>query len=119
MTDLLRIELIIVALVISCFIFIKIRKRKIETQYTIIWIFICFALIIGAIFPGLIEKVTDFMGLETPSNLVFLLGIFTLLIMNLKHTEKISQDEKKIRKLIQEVSILKKKVEDSFNEDGE
>lgn len=51
MSNLLRVELIILALVISAFIYIKIRRGNLETQDTLIWIFISLALIIGALFP--------------------------------------------------------------------
>ena len=111
MSRLLRIELLILAIVIVSHIFFKIRKGKIETRFTLTWVFIAFAFIVGAVFPDLVVWVTAKLGIETPSNFVYGLGLVALLFIALNYAGHLSKQESMIRELVQTVSIMKKKIE--------
>lgn len=111
MSRLLRIELLILAFIIITHIFHKIRKGRIETKYTLTWVFIAIVFSVAAIFPNLVVWLTAAFGIETPSNFVYGLGLVTLLLIALNYAGHLSKQESMIRELVQTVSIMRKKIE--------
>ena len=91
---------LIVLLVIQLFLIIgRMRKKKMT---------IIMALVV--IFPETIFKLSEKVGFAEPSNMVLLLGFFFLFYLSFIITTSISIQNEKIKTLIQEVSLLKEKV---------
>lgn len=105
-------NLIIASILFSVFIIVSIlvllRKKKVNIKYSLIWIILFFILLIATIIPGFLVWVTHLLGFKTASNMVFSLILAVLVIISITLTVIVSQQDKKIRLLIQEVSILKK-----------
>ena len=75
-------------------------------------------MIISLIVPNLIEDISKFLGFEVPINMVFSIAIFIILYLIFDITTITSEQENNNVMLIQELSILRKKVdklEDSLN----
>jgi len=106
-------NLIIVSILFSVFIIISIlillRKKKVNIKYSLIWIILFTILLIATVIPGFLVWSTHLLGFKTASNMVFSLILSVLIIIAIALTVIVSQQEKKIRLLIQEISILKKK----------
>lgn len=83
-------------------------------KFALVWYVPSIAIVLLALFPGLFEYIADFIGFQTISNLVagFLFVVLFLIIIAL--TVIIAGQTTKINLLIQEVSMLKKQV----NENG-
>ena len=60
----------------------------------------------------MVEAVSKMLGFEAPSNMLFVLTIFIAFYLIFNLTTIMSQENKKNILLIQEVSLLKKKVEE-------
>ena len=97
------------SLIIIAFILLSIRKDKINTKYSIVWLLLFTLLIISILIPGFLEWITDIIGFKTPSNLIFSIIIALLIIISIVLTIIVSSQDKKIRLLIQELSLLKEK----------
>lgn len=86
------------------------RKGRIPEKYSLLWY--CFALILlfVGVFPNAIAFISSKLGFQVMSNLVigFIMGILILLTMAL--TIMIAGQKKKATLLIQEVSILKERL---------
>ncbi len=102
----------------SVFIFIVIllilyyiKKQKIDIKYSIIWLIIFGILFIFLIIPGFLEYITKTLGFYISSNMIFSLLIGALVLISISLTSIVSSQDKKIRTLIQEISILKSKEE--------
>ena len=117
MSLILRIALIIVVLLFILLILKSIRRKKMNITFSLIWIVIGVLLIIAAIVPHFIENVSKAMGFETPSNMLFCVTIFIAFCLILNLTSIASMEHKKNTILIQEVSILKKRVEELEKKD--
>ena len=65
-------------------------------------------LFILLLIPGVLIWMTHLLGFEVSSNMIFSMLIGTLVIINISLTMIVSSQDKKIRLLIQEVSMLKK-----------
>lgn len=81
-------------------------------RYASLWFVILIALIIASIFPNILIWLAHKIGFEATSNMVFLLGFFVLSYLIFILTINLSKQNEKIKNLVQEVSILKKKVND-------
>lgn len=87
------------------------RKKRINIKYSIILILLFILLLIFVLLPGLIENITKVLGFQVASNMVFSLIIGLLVLINIILTMIVSSHDRKIRLLIQEVSLLKEKYE--------
>ncbi|HIT57422.1 MAG TPA: DUF2304 domain-containing protein [Candidatus Galloscillospira stercoripullorum] len=105
MPPILRIELTILALLFIVVVFVTVNRRKLQMRHSLIWLIISFGMIILAIFPQLAEWCADLVGIQTPSNLIYLLGIIALLILTFSLTVNLSRQSDRTRRIIQMVSI--------------
>lgn len=106
----LRIAFILIVLVFIFIILREIKKKKINITFSLFWLIIGGMLILAVAVPNLIETISKLIGFETPSNMLFVISIFVAFYSIFSLTLIVSQIHKKNVILIQEVSILKKKV---------
>lgn len=97
------IALIIVILIITHFV----KNNKITVRYSIIWYLSLIVLIIFSIFPETLGWLANLIGFEISSNFLFVLLIAFLFFICISLTIIVSEQKEQIRKLIQEVSIIK------------
>ena len=88
-----------------------IKKRKMSMRYGSFWIFLLILMSIAVIFPNILISISDFFGFEVASNMIFLVGFFFLFYIIFILTISLSKQKDQIKSLIQEVSILKERVQ--------
>ena len=108
----LRIFLIISALIFIIGIANSIKKNDVNIKYSLIWLFSGVLIIIVTIIPNLLEILSNFLGFELVSNMIFLLAILVSLVLSYSFTVILSRHAKRIRLLTQEISILKAEIEE-------
>ncbi|NLC87192.1 MAG: DUF2304 domain-containing protein [Clostridiaceae bacterium] len=108
----LRIALIILTLIYLFYIFKSIKNKKIQISFSIFWVFTAFILIIAIAIPNLIQNISNFLGFTLTTNMIFCVTIFIAFYLIFNLTTILSKENKKNVNLIQEISILKKRVED-------
>ena len=97
------------SIIIIIFILYLIKKENVNIKYSLVWLVLFILLLICLLIPGLLETITRILGFQTASNMILSLLIAVLVIINIVNTVINSNQDKKIRLLIQEISILKKK----------
>lgn len=107
MSNNLKILAILFLLFIAIIITLFVRKNKISIKYSIIWYIICLVLAILTMFPDMLGLITNAFGIQVASNLIFAILIGGLFIITISLTVIVSIQKEQIKKLIQEVSILK------------
>lgn len=105
MSSILRMELIGFSVIFLIVVFRAVNKKKLWLQHSLVWILVSCGLIAISVFPGIIEWLCYIVKIETPANLVYLIGIIYLLIVAFLHSIIISSQANKIKKLVQMVSI--------------
>lgn len=100
----------IFSIIIIIFLLYLIRKENVNIKYSLVWLVLFILLLICLLVPGLLEYITSVLGFQTSSNMVLSLLIAVLVIINIVNTVINSHQDKKIRLLIQEISLLKKDV---------
>ena len=106
----LIIFLIIFCLVFGFYIFYNIFKRKLSLQYSLMWFSYIILMIIALISNPILESITNFIGFEVISNMIFFFGFIILMIISFVLTKFLSSQKEKITTLTQEVGILKKEL---------
>ena len=92
----LRVLLIIVSVMNTLNILRRIRKSKLQIDYSIFWLVFSMILIVIAVFPQIVIKLAQIIGFQSPANMVFLLVIFALMFKSFQSTLEISQLQYKI-----------------------
>lgn len=106
----LRIFLFVVILIYFFIIINLLRKKSLNLRYSLIWLASGFVLMVLIVFPKLIYVFSEFVGIATPVNTVFVVeGIFILLIL-LSLTTIVSHFNERNRKLVQTVALLEKRI---------
>ena len=101
----LRVLLIIVSVMNTLNILIRIRKSKLQIDYSIFWLVFSMILIVIAVFPQIVIKLAQRIGFQSPANMVFLLVIFALMFKSFQSTLEISQLQYKIEELTQKIAL--------------
>lgn len=107
----LRLGLIVVALLLIITTLVILKKDRMPIKYSLIWIFSSFLILLVSLIPGAFGIISNYLGFVTMSNMVIGIFIFILLMISISLTVIVSGQKKKITLLIQELSILKEKVE--------
>lgn len=108
----LKMALIILVIAYIVVIIKSIKKKRMDISFSVFWLVIGIVLIIGLLIPNLIENITYLLGFETPSNMIFFITTIVAFCLILNLTMKVSKENKRNTVLVQELSILKAKIEE-------
>ena len=104
----LRVLLFIGSVTVFTIISQCIRKKQIQLKDGIFWILFSFLLILISFFPVLAAWASRILGIQSPSNCVFLILIFLLGCHQFFLTIRISRLEIKNNQLVQNIAIYRK-----------
>lgn len=107
----LQLFLSICAILFLCATISYIRKKGLDLYHSIMWFLGAAILLLMAVFPAPITALAGLVGVETPSNFVFLILIAFLLLTSLSMSAAISRQHTRIKHLVQSVAILENRLE--------
>ncbi|MCM6841609.1 DUF2304 domain-containing protein [Lactococcus lactis] len=108
----LRILAIVLAVLFFVYTIRLVRKDKAEVRHMLKWLILALIMLNGAIFPKVGSNIAHFFGIETLTALTLFMLVGILLIISLKYQMSLISAEKQIKNLIQEVSLLNKKIKE-------
>lgn len=108
----LRIALIIITLVYMFLILGAVRRKKLQISLSIFWVLTGVLLIIAIAIPNFIEAISNFLGFTLSTNMIFCVTIFIGFYLIFQLMVQLTKADKQNVRLIQEISRLKKRVED-------
>lgn len=97
---------IILGIVILIGIIELVRRRKLNEEYSFLWLIIGIILLLITFFPSLIEFISGLFGTELPINTLFFTGIIFLMLLGLFFSLKISVLSNRVKKLSQKIALL-------------
>lgn len=112
MQNSLKIALVVILLIYIFIILKAVKKKNMRINYLIFWSITGILLIIALLVPNFVDNVSKFLGFELPINMIFSFAIFIILYLIFDLTKLITKEQNKNITLIQEISILKKRVEE-------
>ena len=110
-----NIHFIVIILFFIIHIVFQIRCQKISIKDSFWWFLFSTLLLLFMVLPGSIEWFVEFFDIEIPSFFIFSFCIAFLLFINFNYGKKLSEQQMKIIKLSQTISLLQEKV-DSMKE---
>lgn len=99
----------ILAIVVVAFMIVMIRlisKRLLSLKYSLLWLFVCLALIILVVFPEALYYIATILHVELPINALYLISIFVLMLISLSLTVIVSKQTVRIRTIAQDNALL-------------
>ena len=111
MNKILQIILIGVTFLFCVFILVVTQKKKLSYKYTLVWLFFGITTLLCAIFPNIITKIAQIIHVAEPTNALFLIYIFLLIIIIFYLSLAFSKILEKVTILIQENALLEQRVE--------
>ena len=88
-----------------------IRKRKLELKYALSWLIAIVFVLIMDCFPVLLTRLSYFLGIWAPVNMIFFLGFCFSLLIIFVLTVTLSRMSERVRKLAQAVALNEEKIE--------
>lgn len=85
----------------------EIRKNQLQIKHALFWTVGSLILVLMSLLPTKVYEVIRYVGLQSPTNFVFLILIFALIIRQFSDTVKISTLERKLAILTQRIALMK------------
>ena len=111
-----QIILIIFFLIILFCLIREVKNHRLELRYTLSWLLLDVALLVLAIFPGILKGVSRVLGIFNPMNMLFFCGFLFSLIVIYTLTAAVSEMSEQIKRLTQQLALLKEKSEEWTDE---
>lgn len=87
------------------------RSRRLREKYAAIWLVVLVVVIVLGAFPGVLFGLARFVGVETPSNLLFASSLIVLLFVCIQLSIEISSLEEETRTIAEELALLGRRVD--------
>lgn len=93
-----------------------VRRKKLKEKYALLWLLTGFIIFILATFQNLLNWITHALGIEMPINMVFFLGIFFIILINIHLSMTISNLTEQNKKIAQKLALLEFNLSDKKKE---
>jgi len=97
--------MLIIIIVLFVFIISMLRKKKLDLKYCLIWLFSLVGIAVFCIFPQIMYRLSDLLGIIEPVNTLFLVCIAFLACICISLTVVVSRLSDRLRKLTQNIAI--------------
>lgn len=110
----IKTQIFVVFVVVLGMLFLvnMIRKNKLELKYSLLWFVLGVGILIFGCFPSLTSYLAQICGIGQPINLLFFAGFCFSLMIIFSLSLAVSRMSVKLKKLTQELGLLKKELED-------
>lgn len=105
------------SLVIFIFVFDLLRRGVLKEKYAVLWLLVAGIGLIFAVVPGLLDWLGSALGIGAPVNLLFFVMGVVLVLVSVQLSYELSRHEARIRRLAEEVALLKEQVDDRHQGD--
>ncbi len=115
----LRVALILITLVYMALIIRAIKNKKMQISFSVFWIITGLILVIAIAIPNAIQNISKMLGFEVTVNMIFCVAIFLSFYLIFKLNILYSKESKVNITLVQEISLLNKRIQDLENKENE
>jgi hypothetical protein len=108
----LEITVILLSLLLLIYVFELVRRRHLNEEYSIGWLVAGLVIFILSIWRNILDWITRVIGGTYYTSTLFFFGILFLIMINLHFSVKISGLSNMVRRLSQELALLKSEIEE-------
>ena len=101
----MRILLILGSVMTAVYVLRRVRNSRMRTGDSVFWLFFSLILVLLGIFPGIAIRFSEWIGVQSAANLVFLIVIFLLIIKLFLMDQRISKLDMQITRTVQTIAI--------------
>lgn len=104
---------IIMLLAVVCYfvlLILLLRKKMLNLKYGLLWIFSGVLMLILAIFPGILNSFSRLVGIASPTNALFAVILFCVMIILMSLTAIVSGLNNKVKRLAQAIALLENRL---------
>jgi hypothetical protein len=112
--DRIQIISIIVSLVIFGVVISLIRRRKLKTEYSLIWLCVSIIFILFSFWRAGIDKLASLLGIAYAPSVLFIILLIGIILLLIEFSIIISKQAERIKVLIQEMALLKHEIDEKF-----
>lgn len=102
---------VVVAIAALVLVLELLRRRRLREKYAVIWVVISLGTLVVAVFPLLLRWVSELVGIQTPSNLLFFSSLLILFAVSLQLSREVGLLEEQSRRLAEEVGALRMRMD--------
>jgi hypothetical protein len=110
---------IVFAGLVFLLVFEMVRRRHLHERYAILWLGAAFALLVLAVWIGLLKDISDLVGIKTPSNAFFVIAFAFLLLLVLHFSSVVSKLSDESRVLAQRLALVEQRLRATETRTGE
>jgi hypothetical protein len=110
---------IVFAGLVFLLVFEMVRRRHLHERYAILWLGAAFALLVLAVWIGLLKDISDLVGIKTPSNAFFVIAFAFLLLLVLHFSSVVSKLSDESRVLAQRLALVEQRLRATEARTGE
>lgn len=107
----ISVPVIVTTVVVVLVAAVLLHRRKLREKYTFLWLIVGVAVLLLAVFPGILRWAGDVAGVQVPSNLLFAVAIVFLAAVSLHLSLEVTALEDESRILAEELAILRAEFE--------
>jgi hypothetical protein len=107
----ISIFVIVVAVVIALFVLAYIRKWRLREEYSLLWLLLVAAMVLLASFEGITVWLADRLDVEYAPSILYFVALAFVAAMLFHYSLEISRLSDQSRRLAQEVSLLRSRLE--------
>lgn len=116
MDKILQYILIVCSFLFCLYILRKTNKKKLSYKHSMLWLTFGIITLLCSIFPNIINRISSILHIAEPTNALFLIYIFLIIVVCFYLTTTVSKLLEKTTILIQRNAILEGKIEDLLKE---
>jgi hypothetical protein len=98
---------VLIAAFPALFVLRLVRRRALRAKYSLLWLAVGAVLMITAIFPGLVDRASDALGISYPPAVYLMIAIVFLLMVVMHFSWELSRLEERTRTLAEEIALLR------------
>ena len=106
----IQITALIVGLLLFALIFEMLRRRALREKYAVVWLLTGIVIVIGGLFPELINSISTRLGFNVTSNFVLVVAGLTLLVVVMHMSLEIGTLEDKVQTLAEETALIRQEL---------
>ncbi len=102
----LRIIAIVGSLALLVFIVELVRRHRLKEEYSVLWVTTAVVLLLLAVWGGLLKSLTHGLGAISQASTLYFFGLLFALFLLLHFSVRVSQLEKRVTAMVQELALL-------------
>jgi hypothetical protein len=106
-----RIEVIVLAVVVSALIFELVRRRRLQERYAILWLLAGATILVLGLWKGLLTRLSHAVGIYYPPSALFAVAFVFVLVMLVHFSATISRLTDQNKVLAQRIALLQHRLD--------